>query len=123
MERPIDPAKVQEIMDTELTVEQIAPYVTGANVFVEGTLVGKGLSDDLLAQLEIWITAHMIALSRERTAKSEEAGGAKIVYAGEWGQMFSATSYGQMALTLDTSGTLQTLMKNKKAWIRAVKTV
>ncbi len=115
-------AEVKEIMDTDLSEAQIDPYVDSAHVFVEAALSGKNLSEFTLKEIERWMTAHMIALTRERTAQSEEAGGAKIVYAGEWGKDLDATSYGQMAKMLDTTGTLTAMNQGKKpAFLRAVK--
>lgn len=113
--------EVLDIMDVDLTEAQINPYIDSANVFVNATLQGK-LTEAVLKEIERWLTAHMIALSRERTPLSEEAGGAKIVYAGDWGRDLDATSYGQMAKMLDTSGTLTALNGGKRpAFIRAVK--
>lgn len=121
MARPIDAAKVIEIMETELTETQIQPYISSAYTYINSILLGKGLSDSLLEQIECWLTAHMIALTRERIAKSEEAGGAKITYAGEFGKSFDATPYGQMAVSLDSSGTLAALIGGKRASISAIK--
>ncbi len=118
----ISATEVLEIMDVDLTEAQVDPYIGSAHAFVEGALDGKGLKDFTLKEIERWLAAHMIALTRERTAASEEAGGAKIVYAGEWGKDLDATSYGQMAKMLDTSGTLTALNDGKKpAFMRAVK--
>lgn len=108
-------------MDTDIPDAQVTPYIQSATVFVDNHLLGK-LVDGLLKEIERWVVAHMIALTRERTALSEEAGGAKIVYAGDWGRDLDATSYGQMAKMLDSSGTLSALNKGKQpAFVRAVK--
>lgn len=100
--------------DTSLSDEILTAFVNSANVFVTATLNGKGLSDDLLEEIEKWIAAHMVTITRERVAKEEGAGGAYIKYAGEWGQGLASTSYGQMALGLDTSETLQALADGKR---------
>ena len=62
----------------------------------------------------------MIASTRERMAKSEAAGGASITYLGEAGKALESTPYGQMVLTLDTTGAMASLGL-KKASIYAVK--
>ncbi len=117
----VSASEVLEIMDIDLAEAQVTPYITSASVFVDEALLGKGLADNTLKEIERWLSAHMIALSRERTAQSEEAGGAKIVYAGDWGTDLNATSYGQMAKTMDTTGTLAELGKGKRqASIRAI---
>lgn len=106
-------AEVQEIMDTELTEAQITPYVSSANVFVTDALSSKSLGDDLLEEIERWVAAHMIAVTRERMALKEEAGGAKVEYTGVYGDGLNSTSYGQMAVALDTSGTLAAMSRKK----------
>ena len=120
--RPITVEQVRAIMETSLPDSQVEAYIGSANTFVNSTLIGKGLSDALLMELERWITAHMIALTAERTTKKEEAGTAKVEYAGQFGKSFEATSYGQMALALDTTGTLRDLMDRKQARFTAIVT-
>lgn len=114
-------AEVIEILDTSLTGTDVLPFVTSANIFVTASLTGKGLSDDNLKEIERWVCAHMVASTKERQSKKEEAGGAKIEYAGYWGQGLSGTSYGQMAITLDPTGTLSSLSVGKQmAYIKAI---
>ena len=107
--------EVQVIMDTTLTTEEIKPFLIAANVFVTQSLDGVSLSNDTLKQLEIWLAAHFISVGKERVAKEAGAGGAYIKYAGEWGIGLNSTPYGQVALNLDTSKTLQELQKAKSA--------
>jgi len=118
----VEAADVRAILDdTALTGNQITVYITSANVFVTDALTGKGLSDDVLKEIERWMTAHMITVTRERMAKEEGAGGAYIKYAGEWGAGLASSSYGQMAINLDTSNTLLALSEGKRtATSRAV---
>ena len=99
--------------DTELSDPILTSYITGANTFVTGVLSGEGLSTALLAEIERWIAAHMIASTRERMAEKEGAGGAEIKYTGKWGKGLRSTSYGQMAIGLDTSGTLEAMSDGK----------
>lgn len=114
-------ADVKNIIETALTDPIIEAYVNSANVFVTGTLDGKGLSDAVMEEIEKWIAAHMIASTRERMGKEEEAGGARIEYLGKYGEGLSSTPYGQMAIQLDTSGTLSSDLEVKKtAWSKAV---
>ncbi len=101
------------IMDSALTEEAVESYVISANVFITNTLGSAGLSEALLKEIERWTAAHMIALSKERQSKEESAGTAAIKYAGQWGKGMEQTSYGQMAITLDSTGTLANLAKGK----------
>ena len=112
--------KVKSIMVTELEDLVITEFIIGANQMVTKALTGKGLSNDLLAVIEQWLTAHMIAATIERQAIKEEAGTAKVTYSDNYDMGLQGTSYGQMVLTLDTTGTLANLMR-KPVIIRAIK--
>lgn len=106
---------VKNILDeTTLSDDILTAYVNSANVFVTAALTGKGLGDAVMEEIEKWIAAHMITITRERVAREEGAGGAYIKYAGEWGAGLASTSYGQMAINLDTSNTLQALSEGKR---------
>ena len=100
--------------DSALAYSTLSAYIDSANVFVTATLTGQSLSTALLTEIEKWIAAHMVTITRERVAKKEGAGGAFIEYAGEWGRGLASTSYGQMAINLDTSETLQALADGKR---------
>ena len=101
--------EVRQIMDdTDLTTTNIESFISGANALMNSIF---GTSENALhKEVERWLSAHLIACTRERQALKEEAGSAKITYTGEYGQGLHLTSYGQMAMTLDTSGRLATLM-------------
>ena len=100
--------------DTGLSDAILLAFVNSANVFVTATLTGKSLSDAVMEEIEKWIAAHMVTITRERVTKKEGAGGAFIEYAGQWGRGLASTSYGQMAINLDTSETLQALADGKR---------
>lgn len=106
-------SEVLEIMDTTLTETQLTPYVISANVFVTETLSGTSLSDDMLKEIERWLAAHFAAMTKERQSKKEEAGGASIEWGVKFGSELEATTYGQIALSLDSSKTLINLQKGK----------
>lgn len=99
--------KVKEIIKTNLTEDQVEPYVISANVFVSN-IFGTGTSD-LLAEIERWVSAHMIASTKTRQATNEKAGTASVTYSGQYGQGLASTSYGQMAMALDSTGVLASL--------------
>lgn len=102
-------ADVKGILDnTTLTDNEILVYVTSANTLVN-TALGTGTTD-ILKEIERWLTAHLIACTRERQAKKEEAGTAKVEYTGIYMAGLHSTSYGQMVLTMDTTGVLSALM-------------
>lgn len=98
--------EVKGIIDTELNENQILSYITTSNVYVSQRLGNVGLSEDVLKQIELWFTAHLIASTKERISKKEEAGSAKVEYVGTFGMGLTSTPYGQACLNLDTSGEL-----------------
>ena len=61
--------EVKGIIDTELNVNQILSYITTSNVYVNQRLGNVGLSEDILKQIELWFTAHLIASTKERNSK------------------------------------------------------
>lgn len=116
-------AEVLEIMaETELTETQISPYITSASVLVDNVLGAASLPDAVKKEVERWLAAHMVASTKERVSKKEGAGGAYVEYAGDLGAGLSSTPYGQMAVSLDSSGLLAAYTGGKKiASLRAIK--
>jgi hypothetical protein len=122
MANRVTATEVKAIMD-EVTLADavIDSYISGANTIVTDNLGSTTLSVAMLKEIERWLAAHLVAITRERTAKKEGAGGASIEYTGEWGSGFDSTSYGQTAIALDSTGTLAGLT-GKSASIYAVPT-
>ena len=98
---------VKELLgdETELTDGTIHNFINAAHVVMSGI---TGLSTDKLTQIQLWLAAHFLVLVDPR-AKSESFGGDfSITYlTGNLGENLSSTFYGQTALVLDTTGTLQ----------------
>jgi len=105
--------EVKEIMDnTALDDAQITPYITVANTIVTDELGSSSeLTDDKLEEIERWLTAHLIAITRERITKQEKLGDASVTYTGAFGSGLDSTPYGQMVRILDVSGILGNLGK------------
>jgi len=97
-------AEVNEIMDMSLTDPQILPFINLANRMVTSVLGGSGLSDELLEDIERYLSAHLIATTKARMGEKEQIGEATVVYIGKFGMGFQSTPYGQMVLLLDTTG-------------------
>ncbi len=114
-------AEVKAILDnTALTPSQIDAYIISANIMVT-QILGTTLIPDVLKEIERWLTAHMIATTKERIAAKEEAGTAKIEYTGKWGSGLSSTSYGAMVLSLDTTGAMASASTGlKSAYMYAI---
>ena len=101
-------AEVKEIIDTSLSTK---PFIKVASLMVDQHLVDQGLSEDLLKEIERWLAAHFTAV-RDQLIKSEETLDAKVTYqVGQSGKGIESTSYGQQAISLDSSGKLAGLSK------------
>ena len=109
-------AEVKLILDTTtLTDPVIDSFIVSANLFVTNALASTTLGATTLADIERWISAHLLSFTIERQAKKEEAGSAKIEYAGNFnGKGLLGTSYGQLAVSLDTTGTLEEIAGGTK---------
>ncbi len=115
-------AEVLKISDTALTTSQIDNIIEFANRSVTNTLGGEGLTIALLKDIETWLTAHLIAVGKERQPEGEKVGDIWLTYQKKINEGLRSTSYGQMVLSLDTSGKFQQSMKQKVS-IRAVKQI
>lgn len=114
--------EVKQILDnSKLTDTVVGAYITGANQLVTEVLGSSSLGDDLLKEIERWLTAHMIATTRERVAAEEGAGGAYIKYTGSYEQNLRSSPYGQHVLVLDTTGKFASL-GGRSARIVAIET-
>ena len=86
-------------------ITTITPFLTAANLWVTQVFEGDGtLTDALLAEIEKWLTAHMVSCTIHRTASKEALGDASVSYTGYWSKNLESTSYGQMVLMLDVTG-------------------
>ena len=108
MANRVTAAEVLAIMDNVVLSDAlVGGYITGAHTLVNEAL-GTGTTD-ILKEIERWLSAHLIAVTRERQAKKEGAGGASIEYTGDYGSGLSSTSYGQMVMAMDTTGAMAAL--------------
>lgn len=108
-----DVDQVNHIMETSLTDNQIRPIIEQANRIVTSKIGGEGLTDELLKDIETWMTAHLIALGKERQPLEERVGDIWLKFNENPAGFFNATTYGQTCLMLDTSGKLQAASMKK----------
>lgn len=113
--------EVKAILDDSALADGIVDsFITGANALITDALGSSGIGAALLKEIERYTAAHLISVTRERMASKEGAGGANIEYTGTYGMGLNASSYGQMAIAMDTTGRLSAL-GGKMASIYAVK--
>lgn len=86
------------------------PFINTANLMVTQHLSNSGLSSEILAEIEKYLAAHLVALHPdERQVTREKLGEAENTYAGVFGKGLEATQYGQTVMMLDTTGSLSAL--------------
>lgn len=105
--RVIFPGDALEVPD-----DSISTHIDMANSFVTDELGSAELSTQRLKDIERYITGHLLAIRYPNLGmvKAEwVASEAKIEFSSDFGKMLKSTHYGQWAITLDTTGTLEKL--------------
>jgi len=84
-----------------------------ANVLVQQYLMGKGVAEDLLTQIELMLASHFLTLSKGKSALGmDKIGEAEERYHNIYKAGLNATVFGQQAILLDPSGILGALSSN-----------
>lgn len=109
----VDDAGVKEILDTTVTT---TPFITAANLIVDQHLLGHGLTDALLTEIERWLAAHLACTRDPRVAKEALDGEFNVTYEGQTGLGLNRTSYGQQVKVLDPTGRLANLERRESAF-------
>ncbi len=120
MANRVTAANVKEIISTTQENDIVDVIITSANLLVTQTLNSQGLSDNLMKEIERWLSAHFLAMSLERQTEREEIGGDTNEQYAKLGQGLNGSTYGQTVKMLDTSGLLDAVLGKKKASIIAV---
>lgn len=103
----ITDSDVQGVIQTDLDT---TPFITIADLIVTEDLASLGHSSDRLKQIELYIAAHFVAISdREGGLTSLKLGDVTEQYGKLAGEFYMMTRYGQMALALESTGTLKGL--------------
>ena len=113
-------ALVKEIINT---TEEVSPFIRTASILVDEKLDAEtSITDAHKKEIETWLAAHFLAMSLDRQGQQERIGATQITYSGKGGEGLKATTYGQTALMLDTTGTLSRIGK-KKARIDVIEAI
>ncbi len=107
-------AEVREVINSVLPDAVVHACINTAHHMVDDRLASLSLGTDLLHDIELWLSAHFVAV-REPRAMSERIGNEyQVSYQlNSNGMGLEATTYGQQALALDYTGTLKALGKQK----------
>lgn len=97
--------EVKAVIQTDRS--NLDPFINSASRLVDDELVGHGMSDDVLKDIELWLSAHFIA-SVDGVKSQESIGDASVSL--DRGQPvdgpIGGTPYGRTALSLDRTGRL-----------------
>ncbi len=99
--------QVMEIIDTELTEAQVNAMINSAHRIM-GATITEITDTDLLTTIELWLSAHFVAIYDQRAA-SETIADYSVTFQGKTAMGLQATTYGQQAMSLDYSGALASL--------------
>ena len=112
-------ADVLEIFDT--TIDDLTPFITVGNI-TTNRVAQAGIDADsivpaaTLFEIERWLSAHFSCALDPRSAKEGVGGGsarADISYQYKLGLNLQNTYYGQVAISLDPTGTLNSISKGQ----------
>jgi len=96
--------EVKELIKTSLDETS---FIETAGLLVDESLVGQGMSEARLKLIELWLSAHFVAIAEERGALTKsEKGDSNEEYEIIVGTGLNMTRFGQQAIALDTSGLL-----------------
>ncbi len=107
--------RVMDIIDTSLTTAQVNAFINTAHSIVTLNLSAKGLTNATLAQIELWLAAHLLSI-RDQRKKAIKVDDVSVTYQGETGMGLKATLYGQQALALDYTNTLASLGQKRASF-------
>lgn len=104
---------------TDAVIEE---FIDDAETFIDIVFVNDSTtSTTLLAKIEKWFVAHMLASTICRTTSEEKVGDAAVKYTGKWDKNLESTPYGQMVKQLDVTGKIAQAAGKSPASIYAVK--
>jgi hypothetical protein len=102
------------LYQTDLTEAQVQAYIDFAHAILQEYLEGQGISEEVLHQIELFLTIHTIVTTQERPETLVKAGPTEVRWANIFTQGLGSTTWGQMAKVLDGTNTLATLDGTRK---------
>jgi len=101
-------AEVKEIFVTEMVADDLNPFIRASNTLINSYTDMLELSDTILFEIELWLAAHY-ASAKDQRIQYQSIGITKAKFQGEFKESFFSTDYGQRAMALDSTGTLEGL--------------
>lgn len=100
---------VKQLITTSLTDAEVITHIQIATELVDNVLGSEtSLSNAMKKWIEGYLAAHFIAIGKEQKSgiTEMEVGDTRVKYGASFGEYLKATSYGQAAAQLDTTGKL-----------------
>ncbi len=110
-------ALVAAIIEVDVSIS-LTPFIEVANMIVTSECTGGDHTVLVLAQIEKWLSAHVYTC-RDPRAVREKAGSMTQEMQSKVDLGFDNSHYGQMAMRLDTEGSLSALNERSKKGKRA----
>lgn len=105
--------QVQLVIGVESGVD-LELFIEVASRYVDEVLSSSSLSTKRLADIELYMAAHLAALTEEGGGVTmQRTGSSSVQYAQLQGNNLNLTRFGQMAASLDTTGKLAASSKEK----------
>jgi hypothetical protein len=101
-------AQVLAIFRSDMTEAQITPHIQSANTLIGAYDDLADLSEAVLTEIELWLSAHFASAYDQRISY-QSFSESKAKFQGEYKLGLYGTDYGQRAIALDSTGTLQDL--------------
>jgi hypothetical protein len=108
----ITPSDVKEIMDTNLADASLQRHIDASTRLVDRELDGE--DQDVKDDVNLYLSAHFAA-TQEPRAERASVGDASVTYQGDSEMGLKSTRYGQQAIFVDSTGTLEKLAEGKKS--------
>lgn len=109
-------AEVALIIEYNTTkVTDLTPFITVADLLIDNVIDDTLLDSATLKEISRWLSAHFLEVSRNREKSSQSIDGTSESYSTKPDFGLRLTRYGQMAITLDTTGALAAASAGKKA--------
>jgi hypothetical protein len=97
---------VDVLGSTELSDPQLNALIKAAGRLYDRRTEGEDVDTDVRDDVVTHLAAHLVATGPERQISSAGEGGGNVSFEGETGEGLSATTHGQVAMTLDPTGSL-----------------
>lgn len=102
-------AEVKEIFETDLAATAVDKFIVAPNLLItqlaSASASFAALGVAMLKQIELYLSAHFVSAWDQRLTK-QKFGDSSADFQVNLGDDLKSTVYGQLALSLDTTGTL-----------------